>query len=134
MSFVNLLGQFLPDQHLVFADPQPNTYYNGIRFFNDREAYATDMANHRVVRLTVETIGDTTTVTGASTFCQNANMLQPNDLAISRSGVVFLSGMNWSDDTVDTDGDLWSCTPLGTVSLSFQIDYGNRLENLFVLN
>lgn len=126
MSCVNLLGQILPDQHLVFADPQANTYYNGIRFFNDGEAYATDMANHRVVRLTLETIGNTTTVTGSSTFCQNSNMLQPNDLAISRSGVVFLSGMNWSDDTVDTDGDLWSCTPQGTVSLSFQIDYGSR--------
>lgn len=113
---VNVLGKFLPEHRLFFADPQANTYYNGIRFFNDREAFATDMANHRVVRLAVETIGNTTTVTGSSTLCQNSNMLQPNDLAISRSGIVFLSGMNWSDNTVDTDGDIWSCTPQGTVS------------------
>lgn len=106
----------MPDQHLFFADPQGNTYYNGMRFFNERVAYATDMSNHRVVRLTLDTIGNTTTVTGSSTLCQNSNMLQPNDLAISRSGIVFLSGMNWSDDTVDTDGDIWSCTPEGSVS------------------
>lgn len=120
----------LPDQHLVFADPQGNTYYNGIRFFNEGEAYATDMANHRVVRLSLQTIGNTTVVTGSSTFCQNSNMLQPNDLAITRSGVVFLSGMNWSDNTVNTDGDIWSCTQQGTVN--FKIFPVNLIKlNLF---
>jgi len=125
---LNQLGQFLPDQHLLFADPQANTYYNGIRFFNDREAYATDMANHRVVRLTLETVGNTTTVTGSSTFCQNSNMLQPNDLAISRSGIVFLSGMNWSDNTDETDGDIWSCTQQGTALLLDRLGRTNGIE------
>lgn len=111
----------MPYQQLFFADPQGNTYYNGIRFFNDREAFATDMANHRVVRLSLETTANATTVIGSSTFCQNSNMLQPNDLAIARSGIVFLSGMNWSDNTVDTDGDIWSCTPQGDVSLKLKI-------------
>ncbi|KAG4073213.1 hypothetical protein HA402_005748 [Bradysia odoriphaga] len=125
---LNQLGQFFPGQQFVFADPQANTYYNGIRFFNDREAFATDMVNHRVVRLTLETIANTTTVTGSSTFCQNSNMLQPNDLAISRSGIIFLSGMNWSDNTVDTDGDIWSCTPQGTALLLDRLGRTNGIE------
>lgn len=42
-------------------------------------------------------------------------MINPNDLTLSKTGTVYTSGMNWVDDTDDTDGDIWSCLPNGTV-------------------
>ncbi|OXA61124.1 gluconolactonase [Folsomia candida] len=109
------LGQFHPQQRLFYADPVPNTHFNGIRFLNDNTAYTVDVANHRVLQLTVNEYPDGPTVVGSSVFCADPTMLQPNDLTLSKLGTVFTSGMRWLQDTNDTHGDIWSCLQNGEV-------------------
>lgn len=70
-----------------------------------------DAANKRVL-----------SVVGASssTFCTDARMLQPNDLAVStlRPTLIYLSGQNYtSDTTAGVSGDLWTCD--GNITTQF---------------
>jgi len=40
-------------------------------------------------------------------------MVQPNDLAITSDGRLYLSGQNFTNDNKVGDGDLWLCSPDG---------------------
>ncbi|KAK9685710.1 hypothetical protein K7432_015406 [Basidiobolus ranarum] len=106
------LGQVTP-QELFYEDKfTKGTAFNALRFFikNDKTlAYAADYVNHRVVELT---INDEEII--SKNFCTNANMLQPNDLALSKAGFIYLSGMKWRANGQAGDGDLWMCSPDGT--------------------
>jgi len=110
----NKLGQISPDMGLFYEDQNTTSHFNGIRFLNRNTAFTVDVVNHRVVKLDLELVANQTVVTNASTFCQDASMLQPNDLVVARSGTIFLSGMNWTNNGTSEDGDIWSCLPNGT--------------------
>ncbi|ORX91284.1 calcium-dependent phosphotriesterase [Basidiobolus meristosporus CBS 931.73] len=106
------LGQITPNQKLFYEDKATQgTAFNAIRFQkgNQTVAFAADYVNHRIVRLTVN--GGTIT---AKNHCSSPNILQPNDLALSKSGLLFLSGMKWQSNGVTGDGDLWVCSAEGT--------------------
>ncbi|ORY00481.1 calcium-dependent phosphotriesterase [Basidiobolus meristosporus CBS 931.73] len=106
------IGQITP-QELFYEDKfTKGTALNALRFFikGDKAfAYAADYVNHRIVELTIneeEII--------SRNFCSSPNMLQPNDIALSRKGFLYLSGMRWRPNNQAGDGDLWMCTPDGT--------------------
>ncbi|KAK9765104.1 hypothetical protein K7432_006826 [Basidiobolus ranarum] len=105
------LGQVTP-QELFYDDKfTKGTAFNALRFFIKKDktfAYAADYANHRVVELT---INDEDII--SRDFCTDLKMLQPNDLALSRAGFIYLSGMKWRPDSQVGDGDLWVCSPDG---------------------
>ncbi|KAJ1965352.1 hypothetical protein GGI12_000830 [Dipsacomyces acuminosporus] len=111
------IGRAFRSQSLLFEDKATtNSWFNGIRFNIDskgaQEAFLADVNNHRVVRLSKpDKKGG---FSKAETFCKNADILQPNDLAIAYStGRIFLSGMRAKQDSEVGDGDLWTCDRKG---------------------
>ncbi|ORX91285.1 calcium-dependent phosphotriesterase [Basidiobolus meristosporus CBS 931.73] len=108
---VGTIGQVTP-QELFYEDKTAKgTAFNGIRFFvkDDKTfAYAADYINHRVVELTINDDDIT-----SKNFCASPDMIQPNDLALSRAGLLFLSGTKWKPNNQAGDGDLWVCSPAG---------------------
>lgn len=118
------LGQMFPLQRLFYSDTITSSILNGIRFLNAETALVADK-NHRVLKLSV-TSGNV--VTNSSNYCSNANMINPNDLTVSKTGTVFTSGMNWVDDTNETDGDIWSCLPDGSAKRLELLGRTNGIE------
>lgn len=107
------LGQVHPQQKLIYKDSLNSALLNGIRFLNTSLAYVVDAVNHRVLYLNV---GADNVATGSGVFCNDQQMLQPNDLTLSiKTGTVFTSGMRWISDTDDTHGDIWACLQNGQV-------------------
>lgn len=119
------LGQVYPQQKLFYTDVNTSSFFNGIRFLNSATAFIADVANHRVLELTVD-LGNV--FSKSSNYCSDVNMLQPNDLTLSKIGTVFTSGMNWVDNTDNTDGDIWSCLPDGTAKRLELLGRTNGIE------
>lgn len=119
------LGQMFPEQRLFYSDVNRLSFFNGIRFLNSSTAFVADVANHRVLKLNV---GPGNVVTNSSNYCSDSNMIQPNDLTLSKTGTVFTSGMHWTGDTDDTDGDIWSCLPNGNAKLLELLGRTNGIE------
>ncbi|KAJ2223992.1 hypothetical protein H4R99_007112 [Coemansia sp. RSA 1722] len=110
-------GQIAPSQTLLYQSSNNESLVNGIRFNIDstgaEEAYIADATTHQVYKLT-ERDAATGTFAKSSVFCHDEGMLQPNDIAIAPlSGRIFLSGMNWTSDSVVGNGDLWTCDSSG---------------------
>ncbi|KAJ1960521.1 hypothetical protein GGI12_003752 [Dipsacomyces acuminosporus] len=111
------IGRGFKSQSLLFQDKTTtNSWFNGIRFNIDskgaQEAFLADVKNHRVVRLSnPDKSGQ---FSKAETFCQSADIIEPNDIAVAHStGRLFLSGMRDTDNTKAGDGDLWTCDRQG---------------------
>ncbi|KAJ2552226.1 hypothetical protein EV175_003395 [Coemansia sp. RSA 1933] len=125
-------GKAYTEQSLFYDDTaNTDTWFNAIRFnINSQgaqEAYLGDTGNHRVVR--VQNLGNSYNSIHAETFCQDPAMLQPNDIAIASStGRLFLSGMNYTTDTVIGDGDLWTCDSQGTAQKLGEFYRTNGIE------
>lgn len=79
---------------------------NGIRFDRDGHMYIADYAGHKVYR--VEKDSRTPEV-----WVEGPEMNQPNDLAISDTGVIYLSDPNWAENT----GNLWMVPGSGELRL-----------------
>lgn len=119
------LGQVFPQQYLFYSDIDRSSFFNGIRFLNSETALVADVTNHRILKLIV---GAENAVLNGSNYCSDINMLQPNDLSLSKTGTVFTSGMNWVPDTNNTDGDIWSCLPDGTAKRLELLGRTNGIE------
>jgi len=80
--------------------------FNGMRWdYTGESVYLADVGQGKVMRLDTKTKQNTT-------FCENSSMLAsglPNDLALSKSGFLFLSGQDWGS----VSGALWLCKPAG---------------------
>lgn len=77
---------------------------NGIRFDQRGTMYVADYKQHNVLSVDMETHQ-------ISVFAHEETMNQPNDLAITKSGILFASDPAWADSTgmlwrVDTDGKI----------------------------
>lgn len=118
------LGQVFPQQRLFYNDSNLDSFFNGIRFFNSESAFVADK-NHRVLKLN---LGPGNVVLSSEDFCADSRMIEPNDLAISVTGAIYTSGMNWIDDTDQFDGDIWSCLPNGTVQRLAILGRTNGIE------
>ncbi|KAJ1758962.1 hypothetical protein LPJ77_004174 [Coemansia sp. RSA 2523] len=125
-------GQVTGSQSLLYQAANTTAYVNGIRFNIDssgaEEAYIADAALHRVYRLT-DRQGADGAFGSNSVFCQDEGILQPNDLAIAPSaGRIFLSGMNYTSDSVVGNGDLWTCDNTGAARRLGQFHRTNGIE------
>ena len=79
---------------------------NGIRFDAVGTMYIADYTQHNVLRVDRKT-------RQVSVHAHEDRMNQPNDLAITKSGILFASDPNWSEST----GQLWRIDPDGTTTL-----------------
>ncbi len=75
---------------------------NGIRFNNNGDMYIADYTMHNILKVDMDT-------KEISVFAHNDDMNQPNDIAISDSGILFASDPDWKNSKgqiwrIDTDG------------------------------
>jgi len=105
------LGQLFPVQKLIYQDPVPTTKFNGLHFQNEKIAFAVDQNNQRLLKLRFNSKG---VVRYSRVYCSDPRMIPPNDLAISyKSGLIFLSAMNYVPTSTNTDGEIWVCLTSG---------------------
>ena len=79
---------------------------NGIRFGSINTFYVADFTGHNVLK--VNTITKKVDI-----HCHEAQMNQPNDLAITKTGHIFCSDPNWKNST----GQVWHVSPTGKATL-----------------
>jgi len=86
-----------------------NAVFNGMRWTATGDAlFLADVGQGKVVKVNTSTMN-------SSDYCGSPEMNPlgvPNDLALSKNGVVYLSGQDWGTST----GALWFCKPNGTSS------------------
>ncbi|WP_394203912.1 SMP-30/gluconolactonase/LRE family protein [Shewanella waksmanii] len=69
---------------------------NGIRFDSKQNMYIADYTGHNILKVAANS-------QQVSVFAHNAEMNQPNDIAIMDNGVLFASDPNWAESS----GQLW---------------------------
>jgi gluconolactonase len=112
------IGYITPKQKLYHASPKTSRRFNGVRFLplskDDIKsgiksiALATDLNNDEVVKITEMKDGTTKEVT----FCKDESFVYSNDLTISKTGRVYVSGF---DFVTGFGGGIWLCYPDGKV-------------------
>lgn len=80
----------------LFATLPDGSIGNGIRFDKDDNMYIADYTNHNILLIKK---GESEAVV----YIHDSTMNQPNDLAISKNGILYASDPNWSKET----GNLW---------------------------
>ena len=107
------VGRVTPEGEAeVFLKLPKGSTGNGIRFDLNGNMYIADYAGHKVYRVDK---GDQT----PWVWMENPVMNQPNDLAVSDSGVIYLSDPNWEKGT----GNLWMVPGQGR-SVLLEADMG----------
>ncbi len=90
----------------LFIELPKGSIANGIRFSKNGAMFVADYTGHNVLTL----------APGAkkiAVFAHNSNMHQPNDLAITSSGILFASDPDWKNNK----GQLWRINTKGKTSL-----------------
>jgi len=88
---------------------------NAVRFRRDGTMLIADYTGHNIYQVDPKTHK-------ASVFAHDATMTQPNDLAVTTSGLIFASNPKWADDTgsvwrADLNGKLTCAAPdMGTTN------------------
>lgn len=80
---------------------------NGIRFIGQNTFYVADFTGHNVLKVDLKT-------KDISVFANEPKMNQPNDLAVTSTGLIFCSDPNWKE----SNGQVWLVTPDGRTSLA----------------
>ena len=80
----------------LFAKLPNGSIGNGIRFDTNDNMYIADYTNHNILLIKK---GQTKPIV----YAHDSTMNQPNDLAISSKGILYVSDPNWKDET----GKLW---------------------------
>jgi len=101
------IGKVTPDgKGEVFVTLPGKSVGNGLRFDADGMLYVADYVEHNVLK--VDPMTRKVTV-----FAHEPKMNQPNDLAITATGVLYASDPNWKEST----GQLWRIDRDGSVHL-----------------
>lgn len=91
------IGKVTPDgEASVFVKLPGKSIGNGIRFDTEGNMFITDYTGHNVFQVKKGTAK-------VSVWAHRSDMSQPNDLAISPNGTIYLSDPNWVENT----GRLW---------------------------
>eukprot|EP00879_Flechtneria_rotunda_P033368 GHRR01036951.1.p1 GENE.GHRR01036951.1~~GHRR01036951.1.p1 ORF type:complete len:172 (+),score=45.17 GHRR01036951.1:95-610(+) len=98
-----------------------NTTLNSIRVLPDGRLLSTDTRNARVVLVSAD--GNI-----SQTYCEGAGMIEPNDLAITSKGLLYISGQRWTDNTVVGDGGVWLCRKTGQAQQLTVLGRTNGIE------
>ncbi len=100
------IGKMLPDgsKPEIFVTLPEGSVGNGLRFDRRGQLYVADYTGHNVLK--IDPISKKVSV-----HAHEPSMNQPNDLAISRTGVIYASDPNWKESTgqiwkVDTNGKI----------------------------
>lgn len=127
------LGQISPEQKLYTASPIKTTNFNGIRFLRlSKKEIDLGIKN---IALVANKDGDVTKVTEMNDgttkqeiFCKDDTFVIPNDLALSKTGRIYISGQNFTENTVIGDGGLWICEPDGRATQLMKSGRTNGVE------
>lgn len=79
---------------------------NGIRFDAKQNMYIADYMGHNILKVAASS-------TEVSVYAHNADMNQPNDIAIMDNGILFASDPNWAESS----GQLWRIDTQGQTQL-----------------
>ncbi len=79
---------------------------NGLRFDRKGQLYAADYTGHNVLKIDPNT-------KAVTVLAHSSQMNQPNDIAITKSGMLYASDPNWKEST----GKLWRIDPQGGLTL-----------------
>ncbi len=101
----NTQGDKQNNAQLFVTLPEGSTG-NGIRFDRAGFMYVADYTGHNILKIDPRT-------KAISVHAHSAQMNQPNDIAIAKSGVIYASDPKWADST----GNLWKIATDGTVTL-----------------
>ncbi len=94
------VGKITPEGELSLFLELPNgSIGNGIRFGKQGEMYIADYTNHNILMVDMDT-------RKISVFAHHPDANQPNDIAISPSGIIYASDPNWKKNT----GNIWKIT------------------------
>ena len=100
------IGKTTPDgKSEIWVELPEGSTGNGIRFDRAGMMYVADYSRHNVLRIDPKT-------KEVSVFAHEDKMNQPNDLAITRDGVLYASDPNWKEST----GQLWRIDRDGKVT------------------
>ena len=88
----------------LFVELPQGSIGNGIRFNRAGDMLIADYTRHNVLRVDMET-------REVSVFAHEAEMNQPNDIAIAADDALYASDPNWGEGT----GQLWRISPQGDV-------------------
>lgn len=101
------IGVVYPDgTHTCFLQLPEGSTGNGIRFAEDGSMLVADYTGHNVLKIDA-------TNKSVTRFAHEADMSQPNDIALSPTGNIYASDPDWATST----GKIWLITPAGDVSL-----------------
>lgn len=94
------VGKITPQGELSLFLELPNgSIGNGIRFGKQGEMYIADYTNHNILVVDMHT-------RKISVFAHHPDANQPNDIAVSPSGIIYASDPNWKKGT----GNIWKIT------------------------
>jgi len=79
---------------------------NGLQFDSQGNLFIADYVNHNILKVPAGS-------NKAEVFAHNSKMNQPNDIAITKSGALFASDPNWTNET----GQLWRINADGSTHL-----------------
>nr|WP_324259881.1 SMP-30/gluconolactonase/LRE family protein [Cellvibrio fontiphilus] len=94
------------DSAQLFVTLPEGSTGNGIRFDRAGFMYVADYTGHNILKIDPRT-------KAISVHAHSAQMNQPNDIAIAKSGVIYASDPKWADNT----GNLWMIARDGTFTL-----------------
>lgn len=90
----------------LFVNLPEGSTGNGIRFNRKGNMFIADYTGHNILIIQKGS-------KEVKVFAHEPKMNQPNDVAITSSGILFASDPNWKDNT----GNLWRISPKGEVTL-----------------
>lgn len=101
------IGKVSPDGNAsLFVTLPEGSIGNGIRFNSKGEMLIADYPQHNILKVNMQD-------QSINVYAHEANMNQPNDIAIMDNDIVFASDPKWSEDT----GKLWRINTDGSVDL-----------------
>ncbi|KAI9296216.1 calcium-dependent phosphotriesterase [Neoconidiobolus thromboides FSU 785] len=113
---------------LFYAHNDSNSWFNSIRFLSGTELVTGDVRLHSILKLKLAN-NDIDKIE-SSILCQDDELLQPNDLAITNNGkFIYTSGMKFVKDNKIGDGDVWVCdSNVGSFKRLLKLGRTNGIE------
>lgn len=90
----------------LFVNLPEGSTGNGIRFDSAGDMYVADYTGHNILKISLPT-------RDVSVWAHSASMHQPNDIAITKSGILFASDPDWKNES----GQLWRIDTNGNTQL-----------------